>query len=126
MASIFVGAGTSLWLVRLFMFGLGVGLAYVFISQQAARFATISPADTGRATALASAIQQASSAAGIALLTTVLTVQNPPRASSDPAGLQSGLSRRGRHRLWWDRCCHSESTMPTRRRRWCGELRHRR
>ena len=74
---VFVGNGTSLWLVRLFMFGLGVGLAYVFISQQAARFATISPADTGRATALAAAIQQASSAAGIALLTTVLALQTP-------------------------------------------------
>jgi hypothetical protein len=73
--AMFVGNGTSLWLVRLFMFGLGAGLAYIFISQQAARFATISPADTGRATALASAIQQASSAAGIALLTTVLAVQ---------------------------------------------------
>jgi predicted MFS family arabinose efflux permease len=73
--AVFVGNGTSLWLVRLFMFGLGVGLAFIFISQQAARFATISPAETGRATALATAIQQASSAAGIALLTTVLAVQ---------------------------------------------------
>ncbi len=74
-ASAFFGGGTSIWLVRLFMFGLGTGLAYIFISQQAARFATISPADTGRATALAAAIQQASSAAGIALLTTVLAAQ---------------------------------------------------
>jgi predicted MFS family arabinose efflux permease len=73
--AVFVGNGSSLWLVRLFMFGLGIGLAYVFISQQAARFATISAAETGRATALAAAIQQASSAAGIALLTTVLAVQ---------------------------------------------------
>jgi EmrB/QacA subfamily drug resistance transporter len=84
MASIFVGVGTSLWLVRLFMFGLGVGLAYVFISQQAARFATISPAATGRATALASAIQQASSAAGIALLTTILAVQTPHGVAPTP------------------------------------------
>ena len=82
--SLFVGDGTSLWLVRLFMFGLGVGLAYVFISQQAARFATISPAQTGRATALASAIQQASSAAGIALLTTVLAVQTPHGLAPTP------------------------------------------
>jgi EmrB/QacA subfamily drug resistance transporter len=83
--ALFIGNGTSLWLVRLFMFGLGAGLAYVFISQQAARFATISPAETSRATALAAAIQQASSAAGIALLTTVLAVQTqhglPPTPS---------------------------------------------
>jgi EmrB/QacA subfamily drug resistance transporter len=76
-AAVFVGNSTSLWLVRLALFGLGAGVAYVFIAQQAARFATISAADTGRATALAAAIQQASSAAGIALLTTVLAVQSP-------------------------------------------------
>ena len=63
---------TSLWAVRLVMFGMGAGLAFVFISQQAARFAGISPSATGRATALASAVQQASSALGIAVLTTVL------------------------------------------------------
>jgi EmrB/QacA subfamily drug resistance transporter len=66
------GGSTSVWFVRLFMFGMGTGVAYILISQQAARFATISPADTGRGTALASAIQQASSAIGIAVLTTVL------------------------------------------------------
>jgi EmrB/QacA subfamily drug resistance transporter len=66
---------TSLWAVRLVMFGMGAGLSFVFISQQAARFAGISPSDTGRATALASAVQQASSALGIAVLTTVLASQ---------------------------------------------------
>ena len=71
-ASGLFGGGTSLWTVRAFMFGMGTGMAYLLISQQAARFATISPEDTGRATALASAIQQASAALGIALLTTVL------------------------------------------------------
>ncbi len=71
-ASQLFGDTTSVWLVRLFMFGMGTGVAYILISQQAARFATISPADTGRGTALAAAIQQASSALGIALLTTVL------------------------------------------------------
>jgi EmrB/QacA subfamily drug resistance transporter len=74
-ASAYFGAGTNLWVVRIFMFGLGAGFAFLLISQQAARFATISAADTGRATALASAIQQASSAIGIALLTTVLTAR---------------------------------------------------
>jgi len=74
-ASAYFGGGTSLWTVRIFMFGLGAGFAYLLISQQAARFATISPENTGRATALASAIQQASSAIGIALLTTVLTTR---------------------------------------------------
>jgi EmrB/QacA subfamily drug resistance transporter len=78
------GPETSLWVVRLFMFGMGTGLAYVLISQQAARFATISPAATGRATALAAAIQQASAATAIAVLTTVLASQVQHGAAPTP------------------------------------------
>ncbi len=74
-ASSFFGGGTNLWLVRLFMFGMGTAMSYVLIAQQAARFATISAADTAQATALASAVQQAAAAICIALLTTVLSSQ---------------------------------------------------
>jgi len=84
-ASTSFGGGTSLWIVRVFMFGMGTGMAYLFISQQAARFATISPADTGRATALAAAVQQASSAVGIAVLTTVLASRTGRARLPDPA-----------------------------------------
>jgi EmrB/QacA subfamily drug resistance transporter len=66
--------GTSLWLVRLFMFSMGVGIGYVLISQQAAAFATITPEDMGRATAISATVRQAASAAGVALLATILTV----------------------------------------------------
>jgi EmrB/QacA subfamily drug resistance transporter len=84
-ASISFDNSTSLWLVRLFMFGMGAGLAFVFIAQQAVRYAGISPAATGRATALAAAIQQASIALGIAVLTTVLASRTGRGILPDPA-----------------------------------------
>lgn len=72
--SFLFGGGTSLWLVRLFMFAMGVGIGFVLISQQAAAFATITPNDMGRATAISATVRQAASAAGVALLATILTV----------------------------------------------------
>jgi EmrB/QacA subfamily drug resistance transporter len=64
---------TSLWLVRLFMFGMGVAIGFVLISQQAAAFATITPGDMGRATAISATVRQAAAAAGVALFATIIT-----------------------------------------------------
>jgi MFS family permease len=66
---------TSLWLIRLAMFGIGGGLAFVIISQQAAGFATISVADTGRASAISSSVTQTAAATGVAVLVSVLTAR---------------------------------------------------
>lgn len=66
---------TGLWTVRILMFCMGTGVAYVLISQQAAAFATISLEDMGRASALSATTRQAASAAGVALFATVLAVQ---------------------------------------------------
>ncbi len=72
----FLGGSTSLWLIRLAMFGIGAGLAFVIISQQAAAFATISPDDTGRATAISASVTQMSAAVGVAVLVTILTANS--------------------------------------------------
>jgi hypothetical protein len=69
----FFNAGTSLWLFRLMMFLLGGGMAYIFLSNQAASMATISRADTGRASMLFSVQRQIGSAAGVAILSTVMS-----------------------------------------------------
>ena len=42
------GSHTSLWWMRLLMFTAGYSIAHVFVSLQAAAFATMSPASTGR------------------------------------------------------------------------------
>ncbi len=63
---------TSLWLMRALMFLLGMIVAQVFVPGQAASFAMISPADTGRASTLFNTSRQVGSAVGVAVLSTVL------------------------------------------------------
>jgi EmrB/QacA subfamily drug resistance transporter len=72
-----VDAGTSLWWVRLDMFVCGYAMSHVFVPSQAAGFATISPADTARASTLFNALRQLGSAVGVALLTTVVAEVGP-------------------------------------------------
>jgi EmrB/QacA subfamily drug resistance transporter len=67
-----LGAQSSLWWARLLMFTLGFAMAQVFVPTQAAAFATISPAATGRASTMFNAIRQLGGAIGVALLTTVI------------------------------------------------------
>ncbi|MEO9028025.1 MAG: MDR family MFS transporter [Ktedonobacteraceae bacterium] len=70
----FMDLTTNLWLMRGLMFLTGVGMAYTFIPTPAAAFATISPAATGKASALYSAQRQIGSAFGVALVSTVLSI----------------------------------------------------
>jgi MFS family permease len=73
MASLtFVGFSTNLWVVRALMFTLGLAIAHVFVPSQAAAFATISSAATGRASTLFNTARQLGSAIGVAILTTVI------------------------------------------------------
>jgi EmrB/QacA subfamily drug resistance transporter len=65
-------SGSSLWWARLLMFTLGLSMAQVFVPTQAAAFATISPAATGRASTMYNAVRQLGGAVGVALLTTVI------------------------------------------------------
>jgi EmrB/QacA subfamily drug resistance transporter len=67
-------AQSSLWWARLLMFALGLAMAQVFVPTQAAAFATISPAATGRASTMFNAFRQLGGATGVALLTTVIVL----------------------------------------------------
>ena len=73
----FVGTTTNLWLVRLIIFLVGVGISGVFIPSQAASFATISPARIGGASTLFNAQRQLGGAIGVAILTTALAALHP-------------------------------------------------
>ena len=53
-----VDTSTNLWWVRADMFAAGYAMAHVFVPSQAAGFATISPAATGRASTLFNALRQ--------------------------------------------------------------------
>jgi EmrB/QacA subfamily drug resistance transporter len=87
-AIVIVGLGflqldSSIWLVRSLMFLLGVGIAYVFLPNQAASLATISSADMGRASTLFTVQRQLGGALGVAVLSSVLAFVG---TSSDGSG----------------------------------------
>ena len=67
-----IGLTTNLWLMRGLMFLLGLMVAQIFVPGQAAAFAKISPAATGRASTLFNTGRQVGSAVGVAVLSTVL------------------------------------------------------
>jgi EmrB/QacA subfamily drug resistance transporter len=77
-----VGAGgDALWLMRVLMFFLGLAVAHVFVPSQAAAFATITPAATGRASTLFNAMRQLGSAVGISVITSALSLVGTTRAA---------------------------------------------
>ena len=67
-----VGAHTSLWVPRLLLFGMGLFLGQIFVPIQTGSFATISRADTGRASTMFNAVRQLGGAIGVAAFTTVV------------------------------------------------------
>jgi EmrB/QacA subfamily drug resistance transporter len=68
-----VGPGTSLWWVRALMLLLGLSWAQALVPLQTAAFATITPAATGAASTLFNTGRQLGTAAGVAILTTVVS-----------------------------------------------------
>jgi EmrB/QacA subfamily drug resistance transporter len=67
-----IGIGTNLWWMRGLMVLLGLSIGQVFVPAQAAAFATVSPASTGRASTLFNAGRQLGGAIGVAVLSTVI------------------------------------------------------
>jgi EmrB/QacA subfamily drug resistance transporter len=72
-----LGPQTSLWWPRLLMLTLGLFMAQVFVPVQAASFATITPAATGRAATMFNAVRQLGGAIGVAVLTTTIVLVGP-------------------------------------------------
>jgi MFS family permease len=77
-----VDLSTSLWWIRALMFTRGAFMAFAFIPLQAATYATITPADTGRATAIFSTQRQVAAALGVATLATVLATSTQQHLAS--------------------------------------------
>jgi EmrB/QacA subfamily drug resistance transporter len=72
-----LGPDSSLWWARLLMLTLGLSMAQVFVPTQAASFATITPAATGRAATMFNAIRQLGGAIGVAMLTSIIVAAGP-------------------------------------------------
>jgi EmrB/QacA subfamily drug resistance transporter len=76
-----VGLTTNLWLIRAFVFVLGLAMAQVMVPNQAASFAMISPTSMGRASTFFNTMRQVGSAVGVALLSTVLVAVGTTHAT---------------------------------------------
>jgi EmrB/QacA subfamily drug resistance transporter len=66
------GPGNAFWLIPLLMFLTGFSFGFAIAPSQAANMATVSAAATGQASTLLNTVRQAGSAAGVALLGTVV------------------------------------------------------
>lgn len=69
----YVSLDTNLWLIRAIMLIRGIGFGFVLVPLQAATYAQITPAQTGRATALYNATSQVGSSLGVAVAAAYLT-----------------------------------------------------
>src|SRR5262249_51932649 len=78
----FMPLDVNLWVIRVVMFCRGLCIAFSFLPLQAATYANISPADTGRATAIFSTQRQVAAALGVATLATVLVSNGSPTLSA--------------------------------------------
>lgn len=78
------GAVNAFWLIPLLMFLTGCSFGFAIAPSQAANMATVSAAETGQAATLLNTVRQAGTAAGVALLGTVLGATRA--GPSDPGG----------------------------------------
>jgi predicted MFS family arabinose efflux permease len=63
---------TSLWLIRALMFLRGVCMGFAFVPMQAASYATIEPAQNGRASSIFSTQRQVGISLGVAIMASIL------------------------------------------------------
>lgn len=73
LAFLLVDLQTDQWWLRLIMFLRGASFGFVMVPATTAAYVTIRPEDTGRATAIGSAIPQAAASFGVAVMATALT-----------------------------------------------------
>jgi EmrB/QacA subfamily drug resistance transporter len=69
-----LGTGTNLWVVRMVLYCTGFAVGQVFVATQAAGFATVSPAASGRASTLFNTGRRLGGALGVAVATTVIVL----------------------------------------------------
>jgi EmrB/QacA subfamily drug resistance transporter len=79
------GPEANLWVVRAIMFMIGMGMACIFLPNQAASLATVSREQTGRATMFMSVQRQLGAAIGVAILSSVLAALGTTRLATDAA-----------------------------------------
>jgi EmrB/QacA subfamily drug resistance transporter len=123
-----LGAHSPVWYGWLVMYLAGFSVGQVFVATQAAAFATISPAETGRAATMFNAGRRLGGAIGVAVATTTIVLVNAGPASSGGGHLSIAacraafvvaavISLTGIRAAWSVRDRDAASTIPPRRRR---------
>ncbi len=90
-----IGLDTSLWLIRGMMFLRGLCMGFAFVPMQAASYATIAPADNGRASSVFSTQRQVGVSIGVAVLSSVLV--SYMTLDRRPVGAEIGRALTGFH-----------------------------
>lgn len=83
---------TSLWLIRGLMLLRGLCMGFAFVPMQAASYATIPPAQNGRASSLFSTQRQVGVSFGVAILASVLSAHMSLSERVTPEGLDRALT----------------------------------
>ncbi len=121
---------TSLWAIRLMIFARGLCMGFAFVPMQAASYATITPADNGRASAIFSTQRQVATSVGVAVLASVVasytSLSRPPVGPAEVAdaltgyrlafGLAVVFSLLAALAAWFIRDSDAAATMAARRR----------
>lgn len=83
---------TNLWLIRGLMLLRGLCMGFAFVPMQAASYATIPPAQNGRASSLFSTQRQVGVSFGVAILASVLVSYGALSPGLDAAGIDRALT----------------------------------
>jgi len=84
--------GTDLWLIRGMMLFRGLCMGFAFVPMQAAAYATITPAQNGRASSLFSTQRQVGVSFGIAILASILASYGALAHNIAPQDMDDALS----------------------------------
>ena len=88
----FLEADTNLWLIRGLMLLRGFCMGFAFVPMQAASYATIPPAQNGRASSLFSTQRQVGVSFGVAILASILSAHMSLSAFVQPEGRDEALT----------------------------------
>jgi EmrB/QacA subfamily drug resistance transporter len=121
-------AHSSIWHAWMIMYLTGFAVGQVFVATQAAAFATISSADSGRAATLFNAGRRLGGAIGVAVATTTIVLVSEGARAADGTGTDitacrvaflvgAAINLLGIRAAWSVRDSDAASTIPVRRRK---------
>jgi MFS family permease len=123
-----LGDHSSTWYAWLLMYLTGLAVGQVFVATQAAAFATITPAASGRAATLFNAGRRLGGAIGVAVATTTIVVVDAGARTAGGTGadvtacrvaflVAAAINLLGIRAAWSVRDSDAANTIPARRRR---------